>query len=119
MKIPGDTSVPSKINGVETKTSRVASASPVGRRAGGPPEAPPVVVEPESDVKLTGAARGMLALEQAVHAMPVVDEARVAEVKQRLQEGRYEVDPQRVADKLLRLEGDLRQGAPFSKNPLR
>jgi negative regulator of flagellin synthesis FlgM len=119
MKIPGDSSVASKINGVETKTSRVASAAPVGRRAGGAPGAPPTVVEPESDVKLTGAARGMVALEQAVHALPVVDEARVAEVKQRLQDGRYEVDPQRVADKLLRLEGDLRQGAPFSKNPLR
>jgi negative regulator of flagellin synthesis FlgM len=77
------------------------------------------VAEPESDVRLTGAARGMAALEQAVHAMPVVDEARVAEVKQRLQDGRYEIDPQRVADRLLRLEGDLRQGAPFGKNPLR
>jgi anti-sigma28 factor (negative regulator of flagellin synthesis) len=40
-------------------------------------------------------------------------------VKQRLQDGGYEIDPQRVADKLLRMEGDLARLAPLEGNPLK
>jgi anti-sigma28 factor (negative regulator of flagellin synthesis) len=42
-----------------------------------------------------------------------VDEVRVAAVRQRLQDGSYEIDPQRIADRLLRLEADLARAAPF------
>ena len=41
-------------------------------------------------------------------AGPVVNEARVAAVRLAIEEGRYEVVPERVADKLLRIEHELR-----------
>jgi len=120
MNIPGDSAVANKINGVEAKTARIAPASAVKRRAEGQEDpAASAPVEADADVTLTGAARGMAALEQSVRALPVVDETRVTAVKQRLQDGSYEVDPQRVADRLLRLESDLQRGSPLDKNPQR
>jgi len=120
MNIPGDSAVPNKINGVEGKPARIAPASTVNRRASGQPDAAgSAPVESDADVQLTGAARGMAALEQSVRALPAVDEARVAAVKQRLDDGSYEVDPQRVADRMLRLESDLQRGSPLDKNPQR
>lgn len=105
-----------KINGMEAKTARIAPASAVNRRAGAPAQSTGPAAESDADVKLTGAARGLATLEQAVRAMPAVDEARVAAVKQRLNSGSYEVDPQRVADRLLRLESDLQRVSPLDKS---
>jgi negative regulator of flagellin synthesis FlgM len=58
-------------------------------------------------VQITGTARQLAALEQAVKAMPIVDEARVAEVRQAIEEGRYHVAPERIAEKLLRMNHEL------------
>jgi negative regulator of flagellin synthesis FlgM len=122
MKIPGDSAVPSKINGLETKPARIAPAATVSRRGG---EAAPEVAaarpeaDADADVKLTGAARNLAAIEQSVRNLPAVDELRVAAVKERLKSGSYEIDPQRVADKLLRLESDLQRAEPLERSPLR
>ena len=59
-------------------------------------------------VRITDQARQLAALERAVHDAPVVNEARVAAVRLAVEEGRYEVAPERVADKLLRMEHELR-----------
>ena len=40
--------------------------------------------------------------------MPVVNEARVAEIRLAIEEGRYEVAPERIAEKLMRMDRDLR-----------
>jgi negative regulator of flagellin synthesis FlgM len=119
MKIPGDNAVASKINGLDTKPARIAPAATVGRRGSEAPEAGTVKPEAGADVQLTGAARGLAAIEQSVRALPAVDELRVAAVKERLQNGSYEIDPQRVADKLLRLESDLQRADPLERSPLR
>jgi negative regulator of flagellin synthesis FlgM len=120
MKIPGDSAVASKINGLETKPARIAPAATVNRRGGEAAEtAAAARSEAGADVQLTGAARGLAAIEQSVRAMPAVDELRVAAVKERLQNGSYEIDPQRVADKLLRLESDLQRADPLERSPLR
>ena len=58
-------------------------------------------------VRVSEQARQLAALERAVHDVPVVNEARVAAVRAAIEEGRYEVAPERVADKLLRMEQDL------------
>ena len=49
----------------------------------------------------------MGSLEQAVGSLPVVNEARVAEIRASLDEGRYQVHAERIADKLLRTEQEL------------
>jgi negative regulator of flagellin synthesis FlgM len=119
MKLPGETAVPSRINGLETKPVRVAPGSAVHKRAEQAAGKAGNSVDSESDVQLTGAARNLAQLEQTLRAMPAVDELRVAAVKQRLDSGEYQVDPQRVADKLLHLESDFQRANPFDRNPLK
>lgn len=58
-------------------------------------------------VQITGAARQLAALEQAVKSLPIVNEARVAEVRQAIEEGRYQVAPERIAEKLLQMNREL------------
>lgn len=58
-------------------------------------------------VRITDQARQLAALERAVQDAPVVNDARVAAVRTAIEEGRYEVVPERIADKLLRMEQDL------------
>jgi negative regulator of flagellin synthesis FlgM len=116
MKVSGDGVVPSKINDVEARTARIAAAPSVKWRSGNSDQAAGLKGASDADVHLTGAARSLAAIEQSARALPAVDEARVAAVKQRLAGGDYEVDPQHVADRLLRLEGDLRRALPFDKN---
>jgi negative regulator of flagellin synthesis FlgM len=63
---------------------------------------------PSADhVTLTGSARFLQKLGAAVASAPVVDEAKVATVKQAVQSGSYQVDAGRVADKLLNFERGL------------
>ena len=58
-------------------------------------------------VRITDQARQLAALERAVHDAPVVNDARVAAVRTAIEEGRYEVSPERIADKLVRMEQEL------------
>lgn len=118
MKVPGENFVASKITGVEPKPLRVAAAAGVrGTRDVAAAAADSSAAG--TDVHLTGAARGLAAIEQSLRALPAVDELRVSAVKQRLQDGSYEVDPQRVADRLLRMEADLARLAPLEASPLK
>ena len=58
-------------------------------------------------VTLTGPARILQKLSEAIAGAPVVDAAKVATVKQAVQSGSYQVDTGRVADKLLNFERGL------------
>jgi negative regulator of flagellin synthesis FlgM len=78
---------------------------PVTRAA---PVAPPAPVQPEADnVYLTGSARSMAALAQAVFDAPEIDAGRVQELQQSIQNGSYRIDAGRIADRLMQLEQDL------------
>ena len=59
-------------------------------------------------VTLTDSARTLQKIEETVANTPVVDAAKVASVKQAVQSGTYQIDPQRVADKLLQYERGLK-----------
>jgi negative regulator of flagellin synthesis FlgM len=117
MKLPGDSAVPAKISGVDTKSMRVASATAQKRQEQVAPK--PGSVQAESDVQLTGTARSLAALEQSLHSLPAVDDKRVAAVKRRLDNGEYQVQPQRIADKLLHMESDLRRANPRENSSLK
>lgn len=60
-----------------------------------------------ADTHITDSARHLAELEQTVRALPAVDEARVAEISSSIQNGTYQVDSGRIADKLLQSEHDL------------
>jgi negative regulator of flagellin synthesis FlgM len=58
-------------------------------------------------VSITQSGLLMSKLEELVQGAPVVDQARVAAIKDSVASGTYEIDDQRVADKLLRFERDV------------
>jgi negative regulator of flagellin synthesis FlgM len=62
-----------------------------------------------SPIQITDQARQLAGLEHALQAMPVVNESRVSEIRNAIEEGSYQVAPERIADKLMSLEKDLSQ----------
>jgi negative regulator of flagellin synthesis FlgM len=118
MKLPGDSVVASKITGVDTKPVRVAPVTSAPRRDQLPDKAM-ANAGPATDVQLTGAARSLAAMEQSLAALPAVDEARVAAVKRKLDNGEYRIDAQRIADRLLHLERDLAQRSPVEDSAIK
>lgn len=57
---------------------------------------------------LTGSARTLQKVEEALTKAPVVNTAKVSAVKQALQNGTYKVNAVRVADKLIKFESGLK-----------
>lgn len=58
-------------------------------------------------VRLTDTAQRLLGLETEVRAAPEIREARVAELKRRIDAGEYAIDAARIADRLLESEAAL------------
>ena len=58
-------------------------------------------------VSITQSGLLMSKLEEIVQRTPAVDQDRVAALKDAIASGKYEIDDQRVADKMLRLEREL------------
>lgn len=61
----------------------------------------------QDTLSLTGTASLMQKLDAAIAATPVVDLARVSRIQQALENGTYEIDPARVAEKMLSFESAL------------
>jgi negative regulator of flagellin synthesis FlgM len=61
----------------------------------------------KGDTQITDSAKNLAELEQTVQAMPAVDAARVTDVSNRLANGSYEINAERIADKLLRSDQEL------------
>lgn len=61
-------------------------------------------------VRLTDDAKLLQQAERAAAQAPDVDEGRVAEIKQAVADGTYQVDPKAIAAKLARMEWDLSSG---------
>lgn len=55
-----------------------------------------------TQVELSPLSSRIQGLEATLSASPVVDAQRVAEIKQAIAEGRFKVDPERIADGLLK-----------------
>lgn len=58
----------------------------------------------EGQVKLSAQAQKLQAVEERLRELPVVDNERVAQIRQSISDGSYNVDSGRIADKLLALE---------------
>lgn len=58
-------------------------------------------------VELSAEARQLRALSESAAAAPEVDTAKMEQIRQQIAEGRYHVDPQKLADRLLQLERGL------------
>lgn len=58
-------------------------------------------------VTLTNSVDQMAKLEELLANVPDVDSSRVAEIKASIADGSYQVDPEKIVDKLLQIEKDL------------
>ena len=61
----------------------------------------------DDKLSLTSAAIQLRALEDQIAELPVVDTKRVQEVQRSLATGSFQIDPARVADKMLQFEAGL------------
>ena len=58
-------------------------------------------------ISLTGTAQHLRSLEQSLASQPVVDTQRVAATRQAIENGSYQIDPSRIASKMISLEHAL------------
>ena len=89
-----DRNVTSKKNESTDSGSRTSSAESSGR----------------DKVSLTDTAARLKALEEQLTSQPEIDRDRVSDVQNAISKGKYKVDAQRVADKMMNFE------ASFDKN---
>jgi negative regulator of flagellin synthesis FlgM len=102
--------VTNKISGYQNRPVQVGTEKSVSRPRGPAPGATETSASSSgaSPVQITDRARQLAALERAVAAQPIVNEARVAEIRLAIEEGGYEVAPERIADKLIQMERELK-----------
>jgi len=104
-----------KISGIDGRPVQVGGGAPVSRVRDTTDGRKTDTTGSTSNVDVSDTARTLAALEDKIGALPVVSDARVEAVRRALEEGRYHVDAQRVADKMLRFEGDLLAAIPARK----
>lgn len=96
-----------KIGGFDNRPVLVGTDRKLTRAEDGAANPAAGTANASEPVHITDQAKQLAALEQSIKAMPVIDESRVAEVRRALDEGRYEVNAERIADKLIRAEREL------------
>jgi negative regulator of flagellin synthesis FlgM len=104
-----------KISGIDGRPVQVGGGAPVSRVRDTTDGRKTETTGTSSNIDVSDNARTLAALEDKISSTPVVSEARVDAVRRALDEGRYQVDAQRVADKMLRFEGDLLATIPAHK----
>ena len=58
-------------------------------------------------VQISGGARNLASLEQAVKDMPVVNTAKVAQISAAIEQGTYTVNSRHIADRLMQMDKEL------------
>lgn len=101
-----------KINGqgfrpTDTAATRRSEAARTATQARGEAPKAGTPVSTGDVVSITQSGLLLGKLEEAVQRAPVVDSARVAEIKDLIASGAYEFDDRRTADRLLKFERDV------------
>ena len=105
-----------KISGIDGRPVQVGGGAPVSRsRDATSGDRKTENTGAASSIDVSDTARTLAALEDKISTVPVVNESRVDAVRRAMDEGRYHVDPQRVADKMMRFEVDLLAAIPAHK----
>lgn len=100
--------MPNKIDGMPgagVQPSRTTGPSETRKEPQGAGQA--AAPRDAEQVRFTDSARQLQRLEGELRARSEVDEARVAELKERIEAGRFDLDPHRVAKRLIETEQDL------------
>lgn len=80
------------------KTSSLSGESKIRPSRASPPDASSASV---SKVEISSLSGRMQQLEQVIANTPVVDSAKVSEIKQAISQGQFKVNPDKVADGLI------------------
>ena len=105
-----------KISGIDGRPVQVGGGAPDSRARDATSEGRKTeTTGSTSSIDVSDTARTLAALEDKITTLPVVNESRVDAVRRAMDEGRYHVDPQRVADKMMRFEVDLLAAIPAHK----
>lgn len=96
-----------KITGYQNPAVQIGTDKSVQRAREGAASTAEVAGKPANPVQITDQARQLASLEQTVNSLPVVNEAKVAAIRTAIENGSYQVVPERIADKLLRMDRDL------------
>jgi negative regulator of flagellin synthesis FlgM len=99
--------VTTKITGYQNPAVQIGTDKTVSRARDGAANTAEVAGKPANPVQITDQARQLAALEQTVNSLPVVNEAKVAAIRSAIENGSYQVVPERIADQLLRMDRDL------------
>jgi negative regulator of flagellin synthesis FlgM len=104
--------VPNRIKGLDGGSIGSDNSNPIERVRVSTPvnsataEAAPSPPQGDS-VHVSDSARAMASLAQAVSDTPDVNMGRVTQIQQSITTGSYRVNPERIADSMLRLEREL------------
>lgn len=96
-----------KIGGYHNRPVQAGAGKSVSREREAATTESPAAAAGTSPVRITDQARQLAALERAVQSAPIVNDARVAAIRLAIEEGRYDIAPERIADKVLRMEQEL------------
>ncbi|MFP7726137.1 flagellar biosynthesis anti-sigma factor FlgM [Lysobacter sp. D1-1-M9] len=99
----------SKIDGGVPPPRPAELGNPAAAARSGEDRSQPVAAAtPADNMRLTGEAAGLQALERELGAAPAgLDQARVDEIKGAIADGSYRVDAQEIATRMLAFENDL------------
>jgi len=100
-----------KINGLDVRPAAPAAPAPIARSKDSLASDGAPVGREGRGVRITDTARQLASLEKLVGDAPEVDRAKVAEISLALERGTYEIHPDKIADRLLRLEHELARAA--------
>jgi negative regulator of flagellin synthesis FlgM len=101
-----------KINGqgfrpTDTAATRRSEAAKIATQGRGTQAPSEKAASTGDTVNITQSGLLMSKLEDMVQRAPVIDSARVAELKEQIAAGTYEMNDQRTADRLLKFERDV------------
>jgi len=104
--------VSSKIGGVDSTSTAALSTGRANTQrsqgaAGGSTQASDGSSGNSENVEITGAARNMASLEQAVRDLPAVNTAKVAQISTAIEQGTYTINSQHIATKLMQMDKEL------------
>jgi negative regulator of flagellin synthesis FlgM len=98
------------INHQQTNGATESAQSATARREPTAPQQETGKPQTGDTVSVTEAAKQLQSLENSLESLPVVDSQRVEAIRTAIANGDYEIDPEKVAEKLMSFEGMLETG---------